>query len=94
MRAFMEMRVDGLILAGTMPESTTIGEAATRLLAAVAGSRDFNLAGRRVTRVLLDRITDPGRNAVEYLVTPMLQVRSSTGLAPLLENEADNIRYP
>ncbi|MFJ8113638.1 LacI family DNA-binding transcriptional regulator [Streptomyces sp. NPDC096132] len=43
MRAFMEMRVDGLILAGTMPESTTITEAASRLPTAVAGSRDFKL---------------------------------------------------
>lgn len=43
MRAFMEMRVDGLILAGTMPESTTITEAASSLPTAVGGSRDFTL---------------------------------------------------
>jgi DNA-binding LacI/PurR family transcriptional regulator len=43
MRAFLEMRVEGLILAGTMPESTTITEAASWLPTVVAGSRDFAL---------------------------------------------------
>ncbi|MFJ8532313.1 substrate-binding domain-containing protein [Streptomyces sp. NPDC093591] len=39
--------------------------------------------GRRVTRALLDRIADPKREAVEYQVTPTLEVRGSTGPAPM-----------
>jgi DNA-binding LacI/PurR family transcriptional regulator len=43
LRVFMEMRVDGLVLAATMPESTTITEAARWLPTVVAGGRDFDL---------------------------------------------------
>jgi DNA-binding LacI/PurR family transcriptional regulator len=43
LRVFMEMRVDGLVLAATMPESTTITEAASWLPTVVAGGRDFDL---------------------------------------------------
>lgn len=45
LRAFLEMRVDGLVLAGSMPVSSMIMEAASRLPTVVAGSRDFDLAG-------------------------------------------------
>ncbi len=31
---------------------------------------------------LLDRISEPDRRAIEHLVTPTLEVRSSTGPAP------------
>jgi DNA-binding LacI/PurR family transcriptional regulator len=41
LHAFMDMRVDGLILVGTMPRSTTITEAARRLPTVVAGDRDL-----------------------------------------------------
>ncbi len=44
LRAFLEMPVDGLVLAGTMPGSDTIEEAAARVPTVVAGSRDFDLA--------------------------------------------------
>ena len=40
---FMEMRVDGLVLAGTLPPSTTLAEATERLPTVVAGNRDFDL---------------------------------------------------
>ncbi len=43
LEAFMEMRVDGLVLAGTVPPSTTIAEAAAWLPTVVAGNRDFEL---------------------------------------------------
>jgi DNA-binding LacI/PurR family transcriptional regulator len=43
LHAFIDMRVDGLVLAGTMPFSATIGEAARRIPTVVAGSRDFQL---------------------------------------------------
>jgi DNA-binding LacI/PurR family transcriptional regulator len=43
LRAFMEMRVDGLVLAGTLPPSTTITEAANWLPTVAAGSRDYDL---------------------------------------------------
>jgi DNA-binding LacI/PurR family transcriptional regulator len=43
MRAFTEMRVDGLILADTMAESTAINDATAWLPTVVAGSRDFKV---------------------------------------------------
>jgi DNA-binding LacI/PurR family transcriptional regulator len=43
LRAFMEMRVDGLVLAGSMTPSATITEAASWLPTVAAGSRDFEL---------------------------------------------------
>lgn len=43
MHAFMDMRVDGLILVGTMPPSTTITEAASRLPTVVAGDLDLRM---------------------------------------------------
>jgi DNA-binding LacI/PurR family transcriptional regulator len=43
-QAFLEMRVDGLVLVGTMPESAAITEAATTLPTVVAGSRDLTLS--------------------------------------------------
>jgi DNA-binding LacI/PurR family transcriptional regulator len=43
--AFTEMRVDGLVLAGTLPLSTTITQAARWLPTVAAGSRDFDLPG-------------------------------------------------
>lgn len=42
LRAFMEMRVDGLVLAGTMSVTDTIREATGWLPTAVAGSRDLH----------------------------------------------------
>ena len=41
--AFLDMRVDGLVLAGTMPVTDSIREAAQRLPTVVAGMRDLNL---------------------------------------------------
>ncbi|WP_265579770.1 LacI family DNA-binding transcriptional regulator [Streptomyces spongiae] len=45
--------------------------------------------GRCVTRVLRDRIEDPDRAAVEHLVTPTLEVRGSTGPAPMRGGSAE-----
>jgi DNA-binding LacI/PurR family transcriptional regulator len=43
LHTFMDMRVDGLVLVGSMPPSPTVTEAARRLPTVVAGSRDFAL---------------------------------------------------
>jgi DNA-binding LacI/PurR family transcriptional regulator len=40
---FLEMRVDGLVVAGTTPASLALGEAAMTVPTVVAGSRDFSL---------------------------------------------------
>jgi DNA-binding LacI/PurR family transcriptional regulator len=45
LKAFMEMRVDGLVLAGSLPPSTTVTEAANWLPTVTAGNRDFTLPG-------------------------------------------------
>jgi DNA-binding LacI/PurR family transcriptional regulator len=43
LRKFMEMRVDGLVLAATMPPSTTITEASRWTPTVISGGRDFDL---------------------------------------------------
>jgi DNA-binding LacI/PurR family transcriptional regulator len=43
LKTFMDMRVDGLVLVGSMPASETVVEAAGRLPTVVAGSRDITL---------------------------------------------------
>lgn len=42
---FLEMRVDGLVVAGSTPASMALGEAAGMVPSVVAGSRDFSLPG-------------------------------------------------
>ncbi|MEI2774983.1 MAG: LacI family DNA-binding transcriptional regulator [Tetrasphaera sp.] len=44
-RAFIEMRVDGLVLAGAMPSSPVLAEAASRIPTVLAGSRDAVVPG-------------------------------------------------
>jgi DNA-binding LacI/PurR family transcriptional regulator len=51
LHAFMDMRVDGLILVGTMPSSPTITEAASRLPTVVAGARDLILPNADIVGV-------------------------------------------
>ena len=41
LRAFMDMRVDGLLLVGTLPQSSVLTEAAGRLPTVVAGAREL-----------------------------------------------------
>jgi DNA-binding LacI/PurR family transcriptional regulator len=41
LNAFLDMRVDGLVLVGTMPSSTGLAEAADRVPTVVAGDRDL-----------------------------------------------------
>jgi DNA-binding LacI/PurR family transcriptional regulator len=41
LNAFVDMRVDGLVLVGTMPTSTGLAEAASRVPTVVAGDRDL-----------------------------------------------------
>jgi DNA-binding LacI/PurR family transcriptional regulator len=43
LRTFMDMRVDGLVLVGSMPVSAAVVEAADRLPTVVAGARDVDL---------------------------------------------------
>jgi DNA-binding LacI/PurR family transcriptional regulator len=43
-QGFLEMRVDGLVLVGTMPDSPAIREAAAAIPTVVAGGRDFTLS--------------------------------------------------
>lgn len=42
LNTFMDMRVEGLVLVGTMPESDAMREAASRLPTVVVGTRDFD----------------------------------------------------
>ncbi len=75
LRAFMEMRVDGLVLAGTMPPSTTITEAARWLPTVVVGSRDFELPHVDVVaeddslgaRQALDHLYETGHRRIAHI---------------------------
>lgn len=65
LHAFVDMRVDGLVLAGTMPVTDSIREAAQRLPTVIAGMRDLTLP--RVDVVAEDD-AEGARLAVEHLV--------------------------
>jgi DNA-binding LacI/PurR family transcriptional regulator len=65
LKTFMDMRVDGLILVGSMPVSPSVVEAASRLPTVVAGARDVDLP--RVDVSVQDDVRG-ARLAAEYLL--------------------------
>jgi DNA-binding LacI/PurR family transcriptional regulator len=75
LQAFMDMRVDGLVLAGTMPLSDTIREAIRRLPAVVAGSRDIQQDRVDVAaeddwfgvRLALDHLYELGHRRIHHI---------------------------
>ncbi len=75
LQAFMEMRVDGLVLAGSMPRSPMFGEAASWLPTVVAGSQDFALPRADVVtqddaigiRLGLDHLASLGHRRIAHL---------------------------
>lgn len=64
LHAFIDMRVDALVLAGTMPVTDAITEAATRLPTVIAGMRDLTLP---TVDVVAEDDAAGARLAVEYL---------------------------
>lgn len=75
LEAFMEMRVDGLVLAGTLPPSTTVAEAAAWLPTVVAGNRDVELPRVDVVaqddwsgaRLALDHLASLGHRRIGHV---------------------------
>lgn len=75
LHAFMEMRVDGLILAGTMPSSPTIADAAKWIPTVIVGSRDFDLPHADViaeddwlgARQALNHLYDLGHRRIAHI---------------------------
>jgi DNA-binding LacI/PurR family transcriptional regulator len=75
LRAFMEMRVDGLVLAGSMPVSDTIREAIQWLPTVVAGIRDIHQDGVDVVaeddwlgaQLALDHLYDLGHRHIHHI---------------------------
>lgn len=65
LNAFLDMRVDGLVLAGTMPVTDAIRGAATRLPTVIAGMRDLTLP---TVDVVAEDDAEGARLAVEHLV--------------------------
>lgn len=65
LNAFVDMRVDGLVLAGTMPITDVIGEAAHRLPTVIAGMRDLTLP---TVDVVAEDDAEGARLAVEHLI--------------------------
>lgn len=65
LNAFLDMRVDGLVLAGTMPITDAIRDAAQRLPTVVAGMRDLRLP---TVDVIAEDDAAGARLAVEHLV--------------------------
>ncbi|CAM4098227.1 LacI family DNA-binding transcriptional regulator [Janibacter anophelis] len=65
LNAFVDMRVDGLVLAGTMPITDAIREAAQRLPTVIAGMRDLTLP---TVDVVAEDDAEGARLAVEHLV--------------------------
>lgn len=65
LNAFLDMRVDGLVLAGTMPVTDSIRDAAQRLPTVIAGMRDLELPS---VDVVAEDDAEGARLAVEHLV--------------------------
>jgi DNA-binding LacI/PurR family transcriptional regulator len=65
LRTFMEMRVDGLVLVGSMPASSDVVEAAHRIPTVVAGARDFEI--HHVDVIAQDDV-EGARLATQHLV--------------------------
>jgi DNA-binding LacI/PurR family transcriptional regulator len=65
LHAFVDMRVDGLVLAGTMPVTDSIRDAAQRLPTVIAGMRDLTLP---TVDVVAEDDAEGARLAVEHLV--------------------------
>lgn len=74
-QAFLEMRVDGLVLVGTLPESAAITEAARTLPTVVAGSRDLDLSNvdivanddLRGTELAVDHLVELGHRRIAHI---------------------------
>lgn len=65
LNAFVDMRVDGLVLAGTMPVTDSIRDAAQRLPTVIAGMRDLTLP---TVDVVAEDDAEGARLAVEHLI--------------------------
>lgn len=74
-RAIIEMRVDGLVLAGAMPSSPVVTEAANLIPTVLAGSRDAEIPGTDIavpddahgTRTALDHLHGIGHRRIAHL---------------------------
>lgn len=66
LHAFVDMRVDALVLAGTMPVTDSIREAAGRLPTVIAGMRDLAMPD---VDVIAEDDAEGARLAVEHLVS-------------------------
>jgi DNA-binding LacI/PurR family transcriptional regulator len=72
---FIDMRLDGLVLMGTMPTSRTIEEAAERLPTVMVGHRDFHLPGADMsaqddaggTTLAVEHLLDLGHRRIAHL---------------------------
>lgn len=75
LQAFMEMRVDGLVLAGSMPRAAMFDEAVAWLPTVIAGSQDFVLPRADVVtqddaagiRLALDHLESLGHRRIAHL---------------------------
>jgi DNA-binding LacI/PurR family transcriptional regulator len=72
---FIDMRLDGLVLMGTMPLSPTIQEAAQRLPTVMVGHRDFHLPSADMsaqddvngTRLAMEHLYELGHRRIAHL---------------------------
>lgn len=82
LHAFLDMRVDGLVLAGTMPVTDSIREAAQRLPTVIAGMRDLtpetvdvvaedDAAGARLA---VEHLVDLGHERIAHIAGPDAEV--------------------
>jgi len=86
-QAFLEMRVDGLVLVGTQPESAAITEAAGILPTVVAGSRDPALSNvdvvanddSRGTELAVDHLVSLGHRRIAHIAGSLGTVAALRG---------------
>src|SRR5699024_1245031 len=82
LNAFLDMRVDGLVLAGTMPVTDAIRDAARRVPTVIAGMRDLVLptvdlvaeddaAGARLA---VEHLVDLGHERIAHIAGPDAEV--------------------
>lgn len=74
LKTFMDMRVEGLVLVGTMPESANMAEAARRIPTVIVGTRDFAFPladvaaqdDRHGTRLAVQHLIDLGHRHIGH----------------------------
>src|SRR5919108_476613 len=97
--ALRDLRIDGLLVVGSVPDPARLAEVAADLPVVVVGARAEGLARADAVRSddaagmelvvdhLVERVAGPNRRGVEHLVTPRLVIRASSA-KPILPPQA------